>query len=105
MRIQGHLNEHERRVLFWILENSFDCSLHDGDSFLGNAFSQSEDKSSSLLIEVGPRLSFSTAFSTNAVAICRASGLQDKVHRIERSLVYLLRFQVRFRLFGADSPL
>lgn len=104
MRIQGHLSEHERRVLFWILENSFDCSLHE-DSFLGNAFSQSEDKSSSLLIEVGPRLNFSTAFSTNAVAICRASGLQDKVFRIERSLVYLLRFQVRFGLCSADTPL
>lgn len=92
--IQGHLSENERRVLFWILENSFDCSLREGESFLGNAFSHSEDKCS-LLIEVGPRLNFSTAFSTNAVAICRASGLQDRVHRIERSLVYLLRFQVR----------
>jgi phosphoribosylformylglycinamidine synthase len=36
------------------------------------------------VIEVGPRLNFETAFSTNAVAICHSCGLR-KVLRLERS--------------------
>ena len=93
-RTQGRLSEGEHDVLLWILENSFDAVVSQGQSQLGNAFAASHDKCS-LLLEVGPRLNFSTAFSTNAVAICRASGLKEKVERIERSLVYLLKFQVR----------
>ena len=41
------------------------------------------------IIEVGPRLSFTTAWSTNAVSICRACGLNE-VTRLERSRRYLL---------------
>ena len=40
-------------------------------------------------LEIGPRLSFETPFSTNLVAICRRCGL-DKVVRIERSRRYRL---------------
>jgi phosphoribosylformylglycinamidine synthase len=36
------------------------------------------------ILEVGPRLNFETAFSTNAVAICRSCGLH-KVTRLEKS--------------------
>lgn len=48
----------------------------------------SEPTANSLLVEIGPRLNFSTPFSTNAVAICRAVGLANKVGRLERSTVY-----------------
>jgi phosphoribosylformylglycinamidine synthase len=41
------------------------------------------------VVEVGPRLNFETAFSTNAVAICRSCGLHT-VTRIEKSRRYLL---------------
>jgi phosphoribosylformylglycinamidine synthase len=41
------------------------------------------------LVEIGPNLNFETAFSTNAVSICRACGL-DQVVRLERSRRYLL---------------
>jgi hypothetical protein len=37
--------------------------------------------------EIGPRLSFATAWSTNAVAICHASGLTS-IQRVERSRRY-----------------
>ena len=40
-------------------------------------------------LEIGPRINVETPFSTNAVAICRAMGL-DKVVRIERSTLYSL---------------
>src|SRR4030066_1869194 len=36
------------------------------------------------VVELGPRMNFATAYSTNLVAICQTRGLQ-KVTRIERS--------------------
>ena len=41
-------------------------------------------------MQVGPRLSFSTAWAANAQSICQSCGL-DKVTRIETSRRYLLR--------------
>jgi len=41
------------------------------------------------MIEVGPRLNFATAWSSNLVSICRAVGL-DCVSRVERSRRYLV---------------
>ncbi|MEI6155175.1 MAG: phosphoribosylformylglycinamidine synthase, partial [Deltaproteobacteria bacterium] len=41
------------------------------------------------LVELGPRMNFATAYSTNIVAICQTCGL-EKVIRIERSRRYLL---------------
>ncbi|PAA93688.1 hypothetical protein BOX15_Mlig014508g3, partial [Macrostomum lignano] len=38
--------------------------------------------------EVGPRLSVTTAFSTNCVAICSGIGLAPPVQRVESSIVY-----------------
>jgi phosphoribosylformylglycinamidine synthase len=39
-------------------------------------------------VELGPRMNFATAYSTNLVAICHTCGL-EKVVRIERSRLYL----------------
>lgn len=41
------------------------------------------------VVEVGPRLNFATAWSSNMVSICRAIGL-DRVSRVERSRRYLV---------------
>jgi phosphoribosylformylglycinamidine synthase len=41
------------------------------------------------VVEVGPRLNFATAWSSNLVSICRAVGL-DVVTRVERSRRYLV---------------
>ncbi len=41
------------------------------------------------VVEVGPRLNFATAWSSNMVSICRATGL-DCVIRVERSRRYLV---------------
>src|SRR3989344_678613 len=40
------------------------------------------------IVEIGPRLSIETAFSSNAVAICQAMGLREE-RRIERTHRYL----------------
>ncbi|MGZ3612309.1 MAG: phosphoribosylformylglycinamidine synthase [Thermodesulfobacteriota bacterium] len=49
-------------------------------------------------LELGPRMNFATAYSTNIVAICQACGLK-KVTRIERSRRYLLSSQVEMGRF------
>ena len=75
----------ELDILRWLLAETFepekfsDRSLVDG----GRA------------VELGPRLNFETAFSTNAVGICHACGLEQIV-RLERSRRYRLPA-------GADS--
>jgi phosphoribosylformylglycinamidine synthase len=72
----------EYGVLRWLLSETFEPERFDGDSFLAS--------SAGVLLEVGPRMNFSTAWSTNAVSICQACGLR-KVRRIERSRRYLLK--------------
>ncbi|XP_006151807.1 phosphoribosylformylglycinamidine synthase [Tupaia chinensis] len=47
--------------------------------------------SSDLLLEVGPRLNFSTPTSTNIVSVCQAAGL-DTVDRVEITRRYQLSF-------------
>jgi phosphoribosylformylglycinamidine synthase len=44
-------------------------------------------------VELGPRMNFATAYSTNIVAICQTCGL-EKVTRIERSRRYRLSSEV-----------
>nr|XP_042714906.1 phosphoribosylformylglycinamidine synthase-like isoform X2 [Chrysemys picta bellii] len=73
----------ETQLLHWL----FGCPLESGDvateSFLRPA-------PTDLLIEIGPRLNFSTAFSTNVVSVCQAAGL-GCIDRVERSHRYLLQ--------------
>jgi phosphoribosylformylglycinamidine synthase len=45
------------------------------------------------VVELGPRMNFATAYSTNIVAICQTCGL-EKVARIERSRRYHLSVEV-----------
>lgn len=53
------------------------------------------------VVELGPRLNFATAWSSNMVSICRATGLK-KVNRIERSRRYLLKKPVDRNQFIAE---
>uniref|UniRef100_A0A8C5VL26 Phosphoribosylformylglycinamidine synthase n=1 Tax=Microcebus murinus TaxID=30608 RepID=A0A8C5VL26_MICMU len=72
----------EMKKLMWL----FGCPLLPGDVaqeswlLLG---------SSDLLLEVGPRLNFSTPSSTNIVSVCHAAGL-EAVDRVETTRRYLL---------------
>ncbi len=79
------LQPDEETALRWLLAETFEPERLGQSSFLAPGE----------VLEVGPRLSFTTAFSTNAVAICHACGLV-KVRRLERSR--------RFRL-TTDRPL
>ncbi|XP_075034901.1 phosphoribosylformylglycinamidine synthase isoform X2 [Mixophyes fleayi] len=72
-------------ALRWLFSCPFDQQNISDASFL-------HPDPSDLLLEVGPRLNFSTASSTNAVSICRTIGLTS-VDRIECSKRYLIKFQ------------
>jgi len=71
----------ELAILQWLLAETFEPENLAAASHLG--------PQDGATIEVGPRLNFETAFSTNAVAICHACGLQ-KVSRVEKSRRWLM---------------
>jgi phosphoribosylformylglycinamidine synthase len=72
----------ELRVLDWLLSETFEPNHYGLASFLDDRLGE--------ILEVGPRMTFTTAWSTNAVSICHACGL-TAARRIERSRRYLLR--------------
>src|SRR5512136_1961524 len=65
----------ELKTLRWLLAETFHPDYLGYKSFFTPAKNA---------IEVGPRLNFETAFSTNAVAICRSCGL-NTILRMEKS--------------------
>ncbi len=74
------LSDQELNILKQLLADGF---------ILDSVREHSVYKADDSVIELGPRLNFATAFSTNAVAVCRACGL-DSITRIERSRRYRL---------------
>ncbi len=71
----------ELESLSWLLRETFEPEGFAESSFIDGLAGE--------VIELGPRLSFQTAWSTNAVSVCQAAGL-SKVFRIERSRRLLL---------------
>uniref|UniRef100_A0A8C7E2P5 Uncharacterized protein n=1 Tax=Naja naja TaxID=35670 RepID=A0A8C7E2P5_NAJNA len=71
----------EMGMLQWV----FGCPFEEGDiapkSFLS-------PRPSDLLVEIGPRLNFSTAYSTNAVSVCLAAGLEN-IDRVDPKFPWL----------------
>lgn len=112
------LSEKEAETLVWLLRETYEPELLTADSRFSNIaatetiievypfiFCGILTKSSCLhsplpppsitknqryQLQVGPRMSFSTAWSTNAVSICQSCGL-SKVDRIEISRRFVLR--------------
>lgn len=80
VEVSSPLSEDELTILKYILTDGFIIeSLSNSTSFNKNTN----------VVELGPRMNFATAYSTNIVSICKTCGL-DKVVRIERSRRYLL---------------
>ncbi|WP_339134488.1 MAG: phosphoribosylformylglycinamidine synthase [Candidatus Electrothrix sp. GW3-4] len=71
------------------------------DGFLADTISQAPILEGDRVVEVGPRLNFATAWSSNMVSICRATGL-NCVSRIERSRRYLVPEDQDIQAFIAD---
>lgn len=78
-----NLNTDQLNSLCWILSRGFSRDVN-----LNTLFTD-EIKHCTILIEIGPRLNFSTPYSTNAVSICHSIGLTSVI-RIERSIRYLI---------------
>jgi phosphoribosylformylglycinamidine synthase len=80
VEVAGTLSSEELRTLRWLLGETFEPDRLLPESLL---------RRDGLVLEVGPRMNFTTAWSTNAVSICHACGLTS-VRRIERSRRYSL---------------
>lgn len=74
----GPLSEGEQDKLRWLVAETFE----PGKTGTKSRFSQRDE-----FVEIGPRPQIETPFSSNAVAICQAMGL-EKVTRIERTRRY-----------------
>lgn len=74
----------ELETLRWLLSETFEPENLSKESFLELG---STENFSAFLAEVGPRMNFTTSWSTNAVSVCRSCGLTG-VTRIERSRRY-----------------
>ncbi|KAJ9594364.1 hypothetical protein L9F63_014206 [Diploptera punctata] len=89
----SQLSPPEIEKLRWILGSPLEPQNLTTEPNLEGAFH------GSLLIEIGPRLNFSTAFSSNAVSICNSIGL-EKVVRLEVSTHYLIHWEQDGLLIG-----
>jgi len=74
------LTESENYILRWLLAETFEPQKFSKQSMLAGKN----------VIELGPRLNFETAYSTNAVAICISCGI-GKILRLERSRRYAVQ--------------
>ena len=81
VQVSSELNETETVQLHWLVSETFDPSGCGSRSLLEG---KGTGAGRVTVVEVGPRLSFTSAFSTNVVNVCRQSGL-IKVERVERS--------------------
>lgn len=91
IEITEPLTAEEIKVLGWLLSETFEPEKFSDRSFLTNISTGTQTlNDGGIIIEVGPRMNFTTAWSTNAVSVCNSCGL-NKVNRIERSRRYLLK--------------
>jgi len=74
VEVTSALTPRELETLVWLLRETFEPDL----------FADASTLRADRAIEVGPRLAFQSAWSTNAVGVCANTGL-GKVTRLERS--------------------
>ncbi|CAD6261940.1 unnamed protein product [Miscanthus lutarioriparius] len=89
IQLDNPLTPEKLSTLHWLLAETYEPDKLQSRSFLEEEVSRS---SCAVIVEVGPRMTFSTAFSTNAVSICKSLSLVE-VSRLERSRRYLLRLE------------
>lgn len=84
----SQLSPEQYQILAWLLSETFEQDNFSTSSFLEKKNNKENGESHYTIVEVGPRLSFSSAFSTNAVSICHSCKLTN-IKRIELSRRYL----------------
>ena len=85
VQLSTELNEQDTARLEWLLAETFDKG---GLTLETSSLSTSDNV---VVLEFGPRMTFTSAFSSNATSICAACGL-DSVSRLERSRRYAITF-------------
>lgn len=80
------LSNVEKEHLEWLLAETFEKDKLRTSSIFTSSSSNGGDRKV-LVIEFGPRMSFASAFSSNAVSICHACGLTS-IERLEKSRRY-----------------
>ncbi|KAH7681325.1 phosphoribosylformylglycinamidine synthase protein [Dioscorea alata] len=85
--LSSELSSEKLEILKWLLKETYEPENLTTETFLDKE--EINEDISTILIEVGPRMSFTTAWSANAVSICQACTLTE-VTRMERSRRYLL---------------
>jgi len=76
----------EQEKLEWLLSETFDRDGLQLEKSLWNT-ETSNNGDTTWIVEFGPRLAFTSAFSSNAVSICASCGL-EKITRLELSRRY-----------------
>jgi phosphoribosylformylglycinamidine synthase len=83
----------ELEILTWLLSETFELEGFAATSLLEDLPEKRRGEGGGIgtdrILEVGPRMTFTTAWSTNAVSVCQACGI-DAIRRIERSRRYLI---------------
>lgn len=77
------LSPEQKLVLLWLLQRPLEDDLLSEEPRLAEG-------EGGILVEIGPRLNFSTAWSTNTVSICHSVGLRD-ITRVELSRRFLIK--------------
>ncbi|XP_029939692.1 phosphoribosylformylglycinamidine synthase [Salarias fasciatus] len=96
------INDHvlavgEKEVLFWL----FRPPLQDGPLSEQSSLAEGDGGK---IVEIGPRLNFSTAWSTNAVSICKHAGLIN-ISRVELSRRFLIKHCAGQDLAGFEGDI
>lgn len=78
------LSVEHKGILCWLFSPPYSVSLSEEPTL--------KPADGARLVEIGPRLNFSTAWSTNAVSICQSAGL-SRVTRVELSRRHLIKPQ------------
>ena len=84
------ITDNEREIIQWLLSETYEQAYFRFDEpFL--VPSADSDGASSILLEFGPRMTFTSAYSTNAVSICASVGIPHitRMERTRRILVHL----------------
>lgn len=82
-RFVGLLSAAFGQVLLWLFSETFEPELCGPASFLEEEMREG-DYRNPVIVEVGPRMAFASAWSSNAVSICEGCGVTC-VKRLERS--------------------
>lgn len=78
------LTAEDLEKVHFCFKSSFETQLRDVSEF--------EITKNNIIVEIGPRLNFSTAFSSNAVSIFKFTGLKNVI-RVEKATRYLIKLR------------